>query len=452
MTQPTSAVPASPTSEPAGSPPDVKVPYRWRNLAVLTGATVVDNTESGLTNTLFPAIASALRLDSGHLGALAALGKLVSAPAGPLWVWLATRTSRKFVLVLTSVLGGVFGMAAGFAQDFVQLLILNTLMAASIIGGAPIANAVIMDSFDDRSRGRAISYYYGAISAVSSFLGPALALFTRNTDGWRYGLFTVGVICVLAGLAQALLFKDPGVGASEAQLTDLSAENRVRHKVTARDVLGLFRIPTFSIMMVSRLLSGHLLIAVFGIQFLVTERGFDNATAAVVLIPFGIGYVAGTLGGGWVVGRLDGVLPDRGRVAYIQAAQILFAVAAFLGTQLDHERIGVYGIFWALMGLAQGMNPPVNRPLVASVVVPELRGQAFAIFLTVFETIGWAAFSLGAGQLANSLGIQTVFLWILVGLMIVNALFLGTLYRAYPRDVRRVDETLARRRAEALGS
>jgi len=462
MTQPISAVPASDpapdsTSDPTSSattPPTspMKVPYRWRNLSVLTGATIVDNTENSLTSTLFPAIAAALRLDSGHLGALAALGKLVSAPAGPLWVWLGTRTSRKFVLVLTSALGGVFGISAGLAQDFAQLLILNTLLAASIIGGAPIANAVIMDSFDDRSRGRAISYYYGAISAVSAFLGPALALFTRDPDGWRYGLFTVGVICLLAALAQALLFRDPGVGASEAQLTDISEEQRVRRRVSVREVLGLFRVPTFSIMMASRLLSGHLLIGVFGIQFLVAERGFDNPTAAVVLIPFGVGYVVGTLGGGWLVGRLDAVLPDRGRIVYIQAAQVAFALAAFFGTQFDHERIAVYGVFWALMGIAQGLNPPVNRPIVASVIVPELRGQAFAIFITVFETIGWAIFSLGAGQLANSLGIQTVFLWILVGLMLVNALVLGALYLVYPRDVRRVRDALAERRVSALPS
>lgn len=71
----------------------------------------------------------------------------------------------------------------------------------------------------------------------------------------------------------------------------------------------------------------------------------------------------------------------------------------------------------ALLGFCQGANPPANRPIVAAVVPPELRSQAFAIFLNVFETIGWAVFSLGAGILAASLGIQTVFLWTLVVLM-----------------------------------
>jgi Na+/proline symporter len=95
------------------------------------------------------------------------------------------------------------------------------------------------------------------------------------------------------------------------------------------------------------------------------------------------------------------------------------------------------------------MNPPVNRPIVMSVVTPELRGQAFAIFLTVFETIGWAVFSLGAGQLANTLGIEQVFLYVLVILMFVNALVLSALYFTYPRDAKNVTAILNARRAQA---
>jgi hypothetical protein len=45
-----------------------------------------------------------------------------------------------------------------------------------------------------------------------------------------------------------------------------------------------------------------------------------------------------------------------------------------------------------------------------------------------------------------------VFLWILVGLMLVNALVLGALYLVYPRDVRRVRDALAERRVSALPS
>ena len=432
---------------PAAAP----VPGRWRNLGAVTGVEVVDSAEAGLVITLFPAIASALRLDTGHLGVLAAVGRLVSVPFAPAWVWLAGRIGRKAAMIATTVSGGVFGALGGFADGFVVLLVCNTLMSACLAGGQPIANAVIADCFDDRTRGIATGYFYGAITAVSSFIGPLLALFTATEDGWRYAMWTIGGVCVVAALVITAFYREPGVGASEPQLADLSDGERVS-RVTVAGVLSLLRVPTFSVMMLSRLLSGHLLIPIFGIQFLVTERGFTNATATLVLVPFGIGYVAGTVGGGYVVAWLDRVAEHVGRVVVIQLAQVGFAVAALFGTQVAHTDIATYGVFWGLLGLFQGMNPPVNRPIVMSVVLPELRGQAFAIFLSVFQTIGWALFALTGGWLADGLGIEGVFLWILVVLMLVNALVLGALYRTYPRDARRVTAELGRRRAAALGT
>ena len=424
------------------------VPHRWRNLATITGAEVVDNTEAGLLNTLFPAIAAALKLDNGHLGLLSALGKFATIPLGPAWVWLADRYGRKQALVANNIVGAILGILAGTSQDFFQLLLWNTLLAGVVACGQPITNSIIADSFEDKMRSKATGFYYGILTAVSSFIGPLLALFTGNPDGWRWGMWAIGGICLLSSLLIAFLYVDPGVGASESQLADLD-EGKRKNKVTVAGVLSLFRIPTFSIMMLSRLLSGHLLITVFGIQFLVTERGFTNAVAATVLIPFGLGYVIFTFASGYAVSVLDRILPYHGRVAFNQAAQILFGLAAFFGTQFDYDNIGIYAIFWALFGAFQGMNPPVNRPIIMSVVTPELRGQAFSIFLTFFQTIGWALFSLSAGYLANTLGIQGVFFWVLFVLMIVNGLVLGALYFTYPRDVRRVEEELRRRRAVA---
>jgi Na+/proline symporter len=84
------------------------------------------------------------------------------------------------------------------------------------------------------------------------------------------------------------------------------------------------------------------------------------------------------------------------------------------------------------------------------VVLPELRGQAFAIFLSVFETIGWALFALTAGWLGTKLGIENAFLYILVVVMLLNALLLSALYVTYPRDARAVTRELERRRYESL--
>ncbi|EFL27735.1 major facilitator family transporter [Streptomyces himastatinicus ATCC 53653] len=446
-TEQSTAPTAAPTPATAS-----RVPHRWRNLLTLTGVTAVDNTETNATSTLFPSISTALGLTSGNLGTLAALGKIASVPTGPFWVWLAGRMGRRATLVLTTVLGGLFGILAGFAQNFGFLLLCNTLMAACLIGASPISNAVIADSFTDRERGKAAGVLYGVTATFGQAIGPVIALFTGFSDGWRYGMWAIGGVCVVAGLIVAVGFKDPGVGAAEEQLADLSETARVKKTVTVKSVLSLFRIPTYSVMMISRLLSGHLLLVIFGIQFLVSERGFSNATAAVVGIPMGVGYLAGTVGGGYLLAFVDRRWPTRGRVSYLQLAQVLFAVAAFFGTQFHYSAgIGIYCVFWALMGFGQGMNPPANRPLVSAVVLPELRGQAFAIWLSIFETIAWALFALAAGQLAESLGLQQVFLWVMVVLMLLNAAVLGVLHSTYPRDARRVTHALEERRRLAHG-
>ncbi|WP_323136375.1 MFS transporter [Streptomyces sp. NBC_01446] len=372
------------------------------------------------------------------------------SPLGPLWVWLADRFGRKRTLVLNNVVGAVLGILAGTSQTFLQLLLWNTLLAGVVACAQPITNSIIADSFDDRSRAKATGVYYGVLTAASSFLGPALALFSGTQDGWRWGMWVIGAICLLSSLLITAFYVDPGVGASEEKLADLDESNRT-NKVTVKSVISLLRIPTFSVMMASRLLSGHLLITVFGVQFLVTERGFTNAVAARVLVPFGLGYVIATVLSGYAVAFLDRVMPHQGRVLFNKAARILFAVAALFGTQFAWQSIGVYAVFWALFGAFQGMNPPVNRPIIMSVVLPELRGQAFSIFLNFFRTIGWALFSLSAGFLANALGIEGVFLWVLVVLMLANGLLLGSLYFTYPKDVRRVDDELERRRAAAQG-
>ncbi|MFE2989102.1 MFS transporter [Streptomyces sp. NPDC059262] len=175
-------------------------------------------------------------------------------------------------------------------------------------------------------------------------------------------------------------------------------------------------------------------------------------------------------------GRLGGAAPDghrvlpghpsrrlRGRLGRapqppvragrgVAGRAVRLAVAAFFGTQIEYDGIALFAVFFGLMGVAQGINPPVNRPMVMAVTPPEQRAAAFAIYVSVFEAIAWAAFSLGAGFLGDVVGLRPVFLWVLVILMLVNGAVLTLLYRPYAQDVARVQGELDRRRRQALGA
>lgn len=427
---------------PSPSPAPVGTRARWRNLSVLTGVTVVESGEGSLTTTLFPAIARTLGLGNTELGLLSTLGRLMGVPFGPFWVWYANRTTRRQAIIVSTLLSGAFAIASGFAENFLALVILQTIQAGAVIGLSPITNAVIADSFDDKSRGRAVGMLYGVSAILGAVIGPLIGLLSLWDAGWRWGFWGIGALLILTGFLVLWLFREPEIGSADYG----AMVSRIEYaRPRLKDAIALMKIPTFSIMMLSRLLSGHLLVIVFGVQFLVTERGFDNAVAAIVALPFGIGYFLGTIGGGFLVSAIDRRPGRFGRVAFLQIAQVLFAMVAFVGTQFDVRSIAFYAIVWGIMGATQGLNPGINRPILMSVMAPELRAQGFVIYLSIFEVIGWAAFTIAAGVLADAFGLQTVFLWVLVILMLVNAAVLGLLYRFYPRDRKRIDDLITTR-------
>ncbi|MCX4831368.1 MFS transporter [Streptomyces sp. NBC_01016] len=430
---------------------EVRVEGRWRQLSLLGGTMLVDSTEASLVSSLFPLIRQSLGVSLGALGILTASAKVVGAFTGPFWVWAAQRWSRKSVLVMATGLWGVWGVAAGFSQNFTQLLVLYTVLAAGYAAANPIITELIGDLFGGSSRGRAVGVVYGAVSLVTAVIGPLKGQLAGVDDGWRWGLWGIGVFNILLGLALWAGFRDPGRGAAEEQLADLDRATRdAQAKLTWTKALSLLRIRSLVVLLVSRLLSGHLLVGTFGVVFLVDVYGFSTQKASIVLLPFGVGYFLGTLLGGFAADRATRRSPRHGLVAVLQAAQFAFALFAYFGTQFGYDSIAVFCVFFALMGATQGINPSVNRPMVMAITPPELRGAAFALYVSIVEAIAWAAYSLGAGFLGDAVGLRAVFLWALVVLMLINGVFLTLLHRSYADDVARVQKELHARRERAL--
>ncbi|GAA2139103.1 MFS transporter [Actinomadura napierensis] len=440
------ATSSDPVSDRASG--SVAVPRRWRRLAAITGTLWADNNEGSVLTTLAPVIIDALALPPSALGVLTSVSKAIGILFGPLWTWLAHRTGRKGVLIVSTAFVAAGSAVTGLAQNFVQLLLLWSLVAVFAAASLPVVTEITADLFDARARGRASGYTFGALAVVAAVLGPLLGQLSRFEGGWRIGFYASGALGLAAVLFVAVGFQDPGVGASEPALRRRTAEQREADaKLTPAKLRSLAAIPTFVLMLGQRLISGHLLVTTYGVLFLVKTYGFSTATASVVVLPLGIGYLVGTIAGGLVTDGLHARMPGKGRVIVLQAAQFGFAATALVGMQVDWHSIGVFAAFWAVMGLMQGINPGVNRPIVMAVVPPELRGAAFALMLSVFEALAFIAFNLGAGLLIDAVGLKNVMLWIPGILMLVNGVYCGALYRTYPRDMARLDAMLGEREA-----
>jgi MFS family permease len=306
-------------------------------------AFVVDNTEGGLINTLFPVIRNALGLNLGALGILVSISRFARMLFGPLWALAADRYGRKRILVVVTGVWGVWTAAAGLAQNFTQLLILYSIGVIGTVASEPIANGLLADLFEEEERGRA----YGAIRSISSLasliLTPLIGQLANVPDGWRYGLFIMGGMSILSGILIVFLVKDP------RKQTALDPGEVGRFKL--RDAAVLFKIPTILLLAVNLLFITSLVLFAFLVTYFVDVRGWQTASAAVLSTAFFAGFAISSLLGGFLGDWFDRRFGLKGRVLLMQLYLVTFAVMSFVALQIDWGRgIAAYVVLF-LFGL-----------------------------------------------------------------------------------------------------
>ncbi|WP_328865047.1 MFS transporter [Streptomyces sp. NBC_00304] len=411
---------------------------RRKNLTLLTASTAMDNAESSVVTVLFPLMREAMGLTSSALGTIVAVGKVVGMVSGIPWVFLARRYPRKVVLATCSGFWGIWVTAAGFSTSFTQFVILYAIAAAGFAGAGPIALEILGDLYGDSRRGGATGLLYGGVALIAGVSAPLFGLLSHSADGWRYGYLASGAICLLVGLLILTLLDDPDPAPDETRPALDAIERKARSvRVGLRELLA---ISTFRLILVQRLCSGQNVMMSFGVVFLVEERGFSTASASIVALPFAVGYLTGTVLGGRANDRMHRLRPRSGRIVMLQASQLAFAAIAFVTTQVAWSGIAVYAVLFALLGLLQGQVPVVNRPLIMSVVRPELRALAFAVSVTTVEALAYAGYALLLGRLGDTIGLQEALLIITVLLTAANGLASAALYRPYARDSAAVAE------------
>ena len=432
-------------SSPQTSP---KVANRWRSAFALSFASMIDNNEgTSFITALFPVIRVQLGMTLGTLGWMAALPRIIAVFFGPFWAGVARKYNRKKVLVFVTGIWGLWAIVIGFAQTTAQLFILVIISLIGAVASQPIMQELLMDLFGDKERGKAVSLVYGLAGLVMLPMFAVTAWLAGIENGWRYAFFAAGILSGISGIFIWLLVDDPGRGAAESELADIAQSRQEEYGLIKwEEVKELFKIKTYSLMLVQRVLSGHLLMLSLGVVYFVDVLKMDTAQANLMMMPLFAGVLLGMFTFGFIGDWIHRKSPKYGRIGTIQAIQFIYAILAIFGTQFVYQNYAIYGIFFFLMGFFGSANMGVNRPIIASVVRPELRGAAFALFVSVFEAIAWAIFNILAGQLGEVYGLKPVFFVVLVVIMLLNTAFITFIYKPYATDVKTLHEQLAARR------
>ncbi|TDE89603.1 MFS transporter [Occultella glacieicola] len=429
------ADPVAPTGPVATETPETK--GRGKAVGALAVAGAIDNSENSLINTFFPLIRDAFGLSLGALGILASLARFARMIFGPAWALAADRYGRKKVLFIVTGVWGLWTAAAGLAPNFTWLVILYGIGVIGTVASEPIVNGLLGDLFDDKTRGRAFGTVRGIGSVLGMILGPAIALFANDPNGWRYGMFTMGGLSVLSGILILLFVKEPKRQSSISDDPDVG-----RFKIS--DAAKLFKIPTIGLLAGMLPLVTSLVLFSFFVTYMVDVRGWDIPGAAILWSVFAAGMAVSAFVGGLLGDLFVRKFGAKGRIILMQIYLVAMAGMSYVALQMDWGKgFAIYAVIFAFGLIASVGFSACVLPMVSTVAPKQLSATAFAVLFSLIQGAISALMTLAMGFLADALGLQQVMLYLVTVPYLLNAGYWFLFYRVYPKDAAKQAERTA---------
>jgi MFS family permease len=451
--EPKPAPPAAPAAPapPAGGGPDVAAPGARYALIVLLIINLFNYLDRNvLSSTLGPIERETLppeKLPSGEpnpeaknnderkgdLGMAFILSFMVFAP---LFGWLATFLPRWKVVgagvLIWTLASGASGMAGGWGLwvGFWVLLATRCFVGVGEAAYGPVAPDMISDLYPVKQRGYVLSWFYVAIP-----VGSALGYVLGGLAGYPWAFYLV----VPPGVALAVwcfFMPEPPRG-----LIDRTVVRPPR----LRDYLILFRTPSYVLatLGMAGLMYAIGAIALWMPYYVANFRHAETEQVAGV-INGGIIVVAGL--GATVLGGMAGdALRSRFSGSYflVSGAAMLVAFPCFLAALYTPFPLAWVFIFITCFCLFFNIGP--TNAILANVVHPSLRAQAFGFNIFIIHLLGDAISPkvVGAISDANGHDLNAGFLSVSASVLIAAVFWLigiPFLARDTARATKRLDE------------
>lgn len=355
----------------------------------------------------------AFALDPRMLGWVFSAGIIGLLPGAFFGGWIADRIGRKKILIGAVVLFGVFSLCTAYVESYSSLLLVRFMTGLGLGAALPNLIALCAEAVSERHRGSAISVMYCGVP-LGGALAAVVAMFTG--DHWQTTFIIGGLAPLLVvplmvlWLPESHAFREQralpaGGRASTAQA--LFGEGR------GRSTLALWLSYFFTLTVMYMLLNW--------LPSLLVGQGFSKPQAGMVQMLFNIGGALGSLLGGVLLDRCNGV-----RVVLFVYAGLLSALAG-VGLSVGIVPMAVAGFAAGLFVMAAqlvlyALAPPAYPTAVRATGV----GAAVAI-----GRLGSVAGPLAAGQiLAAGAGTTGVLLATSPGLVIAGLAIITVIVRA----------------------
>jgi len=315
--------------------------------------------------------------------------KWVYAILSPIGGYVADRSSKKHVIVLSLFIWSAVTWATGHIHSYQQLVLARAIMGVSEAFYIPAALALITDFHQGSTRSRAVGLHQMGIYAGMILGGFAGYVADAPSLGWRWAFSVCGCVGVLYAVPLLLLLKNGPVSKEAVpQLSPVSAVGELFRNLNFILLVLYFTLPALAGWIVKDWMPD-----ILKEQFHLGQgqAGFS----AVIYVQ--TASLLGVVLGGWLADMWM-KRSDRGRIFVSALGTSLFLPALFgVG---NASTLGIAICFLMLFGIGWGFFDCNNMPILCQLVRPQLRATGYGIMNLVSISCGGFA-DWGFGKLRD---------------------------------------------------
>jgi DHA2 family multidrug resistance protein len=176
----------------------------WLIAVSVMFATFMEVLDTTVVNVSLPHIAGSLSASIDEATWALTSYLVANAIILPMTGWLASMFGRKRLLMLSVIGFTASSFLCGLAPTLSMLIVFRVLQGAT--GGAlqPLSQAVLLEAFPPRDRGKAMGFW-GLGIVVAPILGPVLGGWLTDTYSWRW-VFYINIPVGIASLVMTKLY------------------------------------------------------------------------------------------------------------------------------------------------------------------------------------------------------------------------------------------------------
>ena len=364
--------------------------------------------------------------------------------------YYADKGNRKNLFAACVFVGEFSCLMTLAVTDFWSFWVTRVFTGISIGGATPLIYSMVGDLYDDRVRGKAISFTTIMIS-IGQFVGVQIASQLGPVYGWRIPFAVVSIPSLILAPVFYFVTTEPKRGAAERTL-QLDETQEYDEAVTWSKIKQLFQTWTV-ILLVCQGIPGS---APWGVMntymqdFIVQNLGAEviNGTivytisvqeSSVVVTTFGVGCGLGLISGGFLTDRLWPL--DYRYVTWMMGVTtIVGALPIYAVVNAPDLSLGGLAAIVLPSGFLATFTGAAVRTVLVNVTLPETRGSTFAIF-TLLNDLGQGLAPLFVAGLIVTMGRVQAFNISLAGWFLCGALLLSSSFTIVG-DMARLNENL----------